>query len=127
MDLFLRIVEEGINDQTPPLQTNSSTGNSITCPPLWYSLPTVAKEELTILLYQREKAKRPSIDVKNELIIVWKKDSPLDLHGHGTHVSGIIAAVANNSLGIAGLSGPDGTVGNLSEAADHLRKPGDSG
>lgn len=33
-------------------------------------------------------------------------DSPLDLHGHGTHVSGIIAAEANNAMGIAGLRGP---------------------
>ncbi len=27
-----------------------------------------------------------------------------DLHGHGTHVGGIIAAVADNSLGVAGLA-----------------------
>jgi subtilisin family serine protease len=29
---------------------------------------------------------------------------PWDDHGHGTHVSGIVAAVANNSVGIAGMS-----------------------
>ena len=31
-----------------------------------------------------------------------------DDHGHGTHVSGIISAVYNNSIGIAGISGPAG-------------------
>ncbi|MCE5335328.1 MAG: S8 family peptidase [Desulfobacteraceae bacterium] len=30
-------------------------------------------------------------------------DDPLDDHGHGTHVSGIIAASANNSIGSAGV------------------------
>lgn len=36
-------------------------------------------------------------------------DDPRDLHGHGTHVSGIAAATTNNSTGIAGVS-PWGTV-----------------
>ncbi len=30
-------------------------------------------------------------------------DNPMDDHGHGTHVSGIIAAAANNGLGSAGV------------------------
>ena len=30
-------------------------------------------------------------------------NDPMDDHGHGTHVSGIIAAVGNNALGIAGV------------------------
>lgn len=36
---------------------------------------------------------------------VDQDNTPLDLHGHGTHVSGIIAAIADNSLGISGLTG----------------------
>jgi len=31
-------------------------------------------------------------------------DDPLDDHGHGTHCAGIIAAVLNNAVGIAGLA-----------------------
>jgi len=36
----------------------------------------------------------------------WTNDDPdpMDDHGHGTHVAGIISAVINNSLGIAGLA-----------------------
>jgi thermitase len=30
---------------------------------------------------------------------------PMDVTGHGTHVSGIIAAINNNNLGVAGVSG----------------------
>jgi len=31
-------------------------------------------------------------------------NDPLDRHGHGTHVAGIISAVANNGIGIAGVA-----------------------
>jgi parallel beta-helix repeat protein len=33
-----------------------------------------------------------------------RDNDPMDFHGHGTHVSGIAAAVANNATGIAGAS-----------------------
>ncbi|MFH0837402.1 MAG: S8 family peptidase, partial [Candidatus Aenigmatarchaeota archaeon] len=32
-----------------------------------------------------------------------RDNNPMDFHGHGTHVSGIAAAVTNNSLGISGV------------------------
>jgi hypothetical protein len=35
---------------------------------------------------------------------VWGDTTPQDDHGHGTHVTGIIAAIANNALGMAGAS-----------------------
>ena|GEM_PF-2823172 len=33
---------------------------------------------------------------------LWRDNDPLDVAGHGTHVSGIAAAVTNNGIGIAG-------------------------
>ena len=34
---------------------------------------------------------------------IVRDNDPMDRHGHGTHCSGIVAAVTNNSLGIAGV------------------------
>jgi len=35
---------------------------------------------------------------------VNKDDDPMDDNGHGTHVAGIVAAVINNSIGVAGIA-----------------------
>jgi serine protease len=35
---------------------------------------------------------------------VWDDDRPVDLEGHGTHVTGTIAQTTNNNLGVAGLA-----------------------
>jgi serine protease len=35
---------------------------------------------------------------------VWDDDEPLDLDGHGTHVTGTIAQVTNNNVGVAGMA-----------------------
>lgn len=48
------------------------------------------------------------------------QDGPLDEYGHGTHVAGIIAAVRNNGIGVAGVA-PDAKllpVRVLDEAGD---------
>jgi serine protease len=41
---------------------------------------------------------RPGFD------FVWDDDRPVDLEGHGTHVTGTIAQTTNNSLGVAGFA-----------------------
>jgi subtilisin family serine protease len=47
-------------------------------------------------------------DLKDHLIsgynFVRNSDNPQDNHGHGTHVSGTIGALTNNSIGIAGIN-----------------------
>jgi serine protease len=35
---------------------------------------------------------------------IWGDNAPLDLHGHGTHVSGTIGQLTNNGLGLAGVA-----------------------
>lgn len=36
--------------------------------------------------------------------LIWNDNSPLDLDGHGTHVSGTIGQLTNNSAGMAGVA-----------------------
>ena len=35
---------------------------------------------------------------------IWDTDTPLDLDGHGTHVSGTIGQLTNNGVGVAGMA-----------------------
>jgi serine protease len=35
---------------------------------------------------------------------IWNDDEPVDLDGHGTHVTGTIAQSTNNSVGVAGIA-----------------------
>lgn len=42
---------------------------------------------------------------KHGFDFVDQDDDPTDLHGHGTHVAGIIGATMNNSIGVPGVMG----------------------
>ena len=35
---------------------------------------------------------------------IWENDQPFDLDGHGTHVSGTVGQLTNNSIGVAGMA-----------------------
>lgn len=47
-------------------------------------------------------------DLKNNLVkgknIIEPKKQPMDDNGHGTHVAGIIGAIANNKIGVSGIA-----------------------
>lgn len=36
--------------------------------------------------------------------LIWDNTTPIDLDGHGTHVSGIIGQLTNNGVGVAGMA-----------------------
>lgn len=46
----------------------------------------------------------PALDLTRDYDFVSDDDSADDLNGHGTHVSGIIAAASNNATGVAGTA-----------------------
>jgi len=53
----------------------------------------------------RDPLGRPGVDCSpSQLVGGVCGDDPMDTHGHGTHVAGIIGAVGNNGTGIAGLN-----------------------
>ena len=35
---------------------------------------------------------------------IWDDNDPVDLDGHGTHVTGTIGQLTNNSIGVAGMA-----------------------
>jgi len=49
----------------------------------------------------------------NYILNEFPENIPCDNNGHGTHVSGIIAAVTNNNIGVAGLAGGWGEIGGV--------------
>ncbi|MCF7902519.1 MAG: S8 family serine peptidase [Candidatus Marinimicrobia bacterium] len=60
---------------------------------------------------QEGKIQHPDLDNKNRYLlgknfVRWDNDilQPVDLHGHGTHVLGIIGAETNNEIGVAGIN-----------------------
>lgn len=56
-------------------------------------------------------------DLQGKLVpgydFVGGDNNPSDGHGHGTHVSGTVAAITNNAQDVAGIAGGDAAQGNL--------------
>src|SRR5262245_45917214 len=113
--VIVAVVDTGIAYRSTIIRFNAqgfrvffSNGTSITYPPLGLiDVPFGAATDLT-------GASRPCSSTGPIATactgyaaphdFIWEDDSPVDLVGHGTHVSGTIGQLTNNGLGTAGVA-----------------------
>ncbi len=74
----------------------------------WNKVSSEKREDVTIAILDTG-VKLDHADLKESIVsginVLDKNSAPEDDHGHGTHVAGIAAAIANNGKGIAGVAG----------------------
>ncbi len=103
----------GMEKISAPTAWNSATGNSNTIVAVIDTGIKYTHEDLAANMWTNSgEIPNNSIDDDNNGFVddVYGYDfrfndsDPMDEHGHGTHVSGTIGAVGNNSLGVAGVN-----------------------
>jgi serine protease len=94
--IVVAVVDTGVAYTNVTMQFHASAfrSNGVTYPALGdLTLPFVAAPELG-----------PSSRFVKPHDFIWDTDLPLDLDGHGTHVSGTIGQLTNNGAGTAGVA-----------------------
>ncbi|WP_261807998.1 S8 family peptidase [Paenibacillus sp. N3.4] len=115
-DTYDATKDSGLNQQTSNLSPNFIPNDNLYSKYQW-NLPLIE----TVQGWQVNRGAKDIIvavvdtgadlqhqDLKGQLLpgynVISSSDSPQDDVGHGTHVAGVIAAIVNNNLGVAGMT-----------------------
>jgi serine protease len=97
-DVIVAVLDSGVAFRTATVRYNSTfawtiTGTGLVFPPLGIvDVPFAVAPELGDAKFVAPRD------------FIWNDNLPFDLDGHGTHVSGTVGQLTNNSVGVAGMA-----------------------
>ena len=98
-EITVAVLDTGVAFRTQVLEYRNPTescqlepGGPIFSPPGLVSVPFAVAPELGTAKFVAPRD------------FIWEDDLPVDLDGHGTHVSGTIGQLTNNGIGVAGMA-----------------------